>query len=115
MSKPSYEELLEIARAGIEYHASLQMERSFQPPLNPEYPITRALGIRFLDLYSRFPEIRHPDTQSTEMAFKVDNDGSVTVPAGRYFFGDPCYAFSTEQWDLLGDQNGYFSDAPVGR
>jgi hypothetical protein len=39
---------------------------------------------------------------------------NVTVPAGRYFLGDPCYAVPDESWDALLGTCGGFLDAPVG-
>lgn len=37
----------------------------------------------------------------------LHNDGSVTMPAGEYFVGDPCYAVPDEKWsDWLDDAYG---------
>lgn len=43
----------------------------------------------------------------------------VTVPPGRYFLGDPCYAVPDDDWMPLLESttarpDGYFEDAPVG-
>lgn len=40
-------------------------------------------------------------------------DGGVRVPAGTYYVGDPCYAFTHEQWDELLARNDVL-DRPVG-
>jgi hypothetical protein len=38
----------------------------------------------------------------------------VTVPAGTYFLGDPCYAVPKEDWMQLLATCGSFEDTPVG-
>jgi hypothetical protein len=40
---------------------------------------------------------------------------SVTVPAGRYFLGDPCYAVPDEYWEPLLDSCDFFDGSPVGQ
>lgn len=37
----------------------------------------------------------------------------ITLPAGTYYIGDPCYVFNREQWDTLGEQTGWFEETPV--
>lgn len=37
----------------------------------------------------------------------------ITLPAGTYYIGDPCYVFNRDQWDALGDQTGWFEETPV--
>lgn len=38
----------------------------------------------------------------------------VTVPAGTYFLGDPCYAIPEQDWMPLLESCGYFADRAVG-
>jgi hypothetical protein len=38
----------------------------------------------------------------------------VTVPAGEYFLGDPCYAVHDADWMPLLHSCGFFQDKPVG-
>ncbi len=48
---------------------------------------------------------------------KVVNEVStfkVTVPAGTYWLGDPCYAVPQDLWMTLLDSCDYFTDNPVG-
>lgn len=40
---------------------------------------------------------------------------TVTVPAGRYFLGDPCYAVPNEYWGPLLDSCDFFDGSPVGQ
>jgi hypothetical protein len=40
---------------------------------------------------------------------------TVTVPAGRYFLGDPCYAVPNEYWMPLLDSCDFFDGSPVGQ
>ena len=40
--------------------------------------------------------------------------GTVEVPAGTYFLGDPCYAVPDSEWDGLLARTGFFRDSPVG-
>lgn len=40
---------------------------------------------------------------------------TVTVPAGRYFLGDPCYAVPNEYWTPLLDSCDFFDGSPVGQ
>lgn len=39
---------------------------------------------------------------------------AVTVPPGRYFMGDPCYAVPQDLWMPLLESCGYFETSPVG-
>ncbi len=40
---------------------------------------------------------------------------TVTVPAGRYFLGDPCYAVPNEYWTPLLESCDFFDGSPVGQ
>ena len=40
---------------------------------------------------------------------------SVTVPAGRYFLGDPCYAVPNEYWMPLLESCDFFEGSPIGQ
>ncbi len=40
---------------------------------------------------------------------------TVTVPAGRYFLGDPCYAVPNEYWMPLLESCEVFEGSPVGQ
>jgi hypothetical protein len=39
---------------------------------------------------------------------------SITVPAGTFFLGDPCYAISDDEWMTLLNSCAFFEDSPVG-
>lgn len=39
---------------------------------------------------------------------------SVTLPAGTYYVGDPCYCFDHESWRALGAQTNWFADRADG-
>lgn len=36
-------------------------------------------------------------------------NGTYVAKAGKYYIGDPCYVFSREDWDELGDQTDWFN------
>jgi hypothetical protein len=38
----------------------------------------------------------------------------VTVPAGEYFLGDPCYVADDDAWDALLTSSDFFQASPVG-
>ena len=40
--------------------------------------------------------------------------GSIIVPAGRYYLGDPCYVIRDNDWIPLLENCNYFIDQPVG-
>jgi len=40
---------------------------------------------------------------------------SVTVPAGRYFLGDPCYAVPNDYWMPLLESCDFFEGSPIGQ
>ena len=41
--------------------------------------------------------------------------GSIIVPAGRYYLGDPCYVIRDNDWIPLLENCNYFIDHPVGK
>lgn len=45
---------------------------------------------------------------------KIEGPLVVTMPAGTYFVGDPCYAVPDEDWNDLLDSNDVFEGSPVG-
>ncbi len=45
----------------------------------------------------------------------INSNATVTVPAGEYILGDPCYTVPDDAWSRLLDSCGCFDDAtPVG-
>lgn len=45
----------------------------------------------------------------------MKNTEKFTIPAGTYYVGDPCYAFShgTDSWDKLLTESDFFEGKPV--
>lgn len=48
------------------------------------------------------------------MTIKPSDSVTVTVPPGKYFLGDPCYAVPDDYWDDLLDSCDFFNTTPVG-
>jgi hypothetical protein len=48
------------------------------------------------------------------MKMKTKIYTEVTIPAGRYYLGDPCYVIRDEDWIPLLENCNYFIDRPVG-
>jgi len=48
------------------------------------------------------------------MKMKTKIYTEVTIPAGRYYLGDPCYVIRDEDWHPLLENCNYFIDRPVG-
>jgi|SRR5579864_7308883 len=37
----------------------------------------------------------------------------ITLPAGTYYVGDPCYCFNCTSWEAIGAQNNGFKNNPM--
>lgn len=53
--------------------------------------------------------------RTMENGFRLTESGTVAVPAGKYFLGDPLCAFPDDaRWNRLLDSCGVFQASPVG-